>query len=305
MSIDRTTLLRGPGVITYDSASIHSTDDILVTLVEEYSDKITSGFARTGRALKNRYLEVKATPAMWTDLAKIFPYASAQIGDTVYGATDKPLVITPRNGAQLTLTNAAITALPSLKLASGQPTFKGAITWTCLVANATSASVMDNFYVLGAAASNVLLTGFTAANVKASRYTGTRNSVTLRSDQGFDIDFSLSLEWDQPDGEPYTQARISALNVSAKCRPVGLTEAAYAALLPTTTGIGDEPTGYDLTIAGAATGAPSVVVKNTIIDAGAGYTYGGAARLGELTFDGIRTITTNALVAAWTIGSVA
>lgn len=305
MSIDRTTLLRGPGFITFDSASIHSTDDIVVTQVDVYSDKLTSGFARTGRSLLNRYFEVTATPAMWTDLAKLFPYASAQIGDTIYGDDDLPLVITPRNGAPITFTNAAITQLPGLKLASGAPTFKAPVKWTCLVANSTSAGTQANFFALGSAAANVALTGFTAANIRSSRYTGTRNSVTLRSDTGFDVDIALALAWDQPDGEPYTQARITALNISAKCRPVGLTEAAYAALLNPTTDIGDEPTGYSLTIAGAATGAPSVVLANTLVDTNSGYAYGGSPRLGELSFEGIRTISSNALVAAWTIGSVA
>src|SRR4051812_38293438 len=103
MSIDRTTLLRGPGKAVWNTTTLFSEVTILAQLITEYFDVPTSAFGRLGRRVKSKRIEVTLTPKMWTDLTIIFPYATANIGDQIFGATDLPLVITPRNGAPLTI----------------------------------------------------------------------------------------------------------------------------------------------------------------------------------------------------------
>ncbi|MFA6289942.1 MAG: hypothetical protein WC661_21370, partial [Opitutaceae bacterium] len=284
MSIERTTILKGPGYISVSGASIHSTDDIVATRVEEWSDKITSGFARTGRSLLNRYVEVVATPAMWANLATLFPLASAQPWDTLYGDTDVPLIITPRNGRTLTVVNSAITQLANLKLATKSPLFKSAIKWTGLVANNSSAGSLANFYVQGlTVGSNVVLPGFDPTKMQQRRYSALRNAIAIRGDDGFDIDFAMSLEPDKPDGEPIVNYRLKSIDATVKTRPVGMTEADYATLMGDGVDIGDEPPVYDLAIAGATSGDPKFTLANTHVEPGS-FAYGAANRNGELTF---------------------
>jgi hypothetical protein len=304
MPIDRTTLLRGPGYISVGSAAIHSTDNIVATLVEEWSDKVTSGYGRTGRTLVDRRVEISATPAMWSDLATLFPYAAAQREDAIYGAVDVPLTIIPRNGRDLIIANAAITQLGNLRFTHNQDTFSSAVQWTGLVANNSSAGTLANYFARGTTRTNFALPGFDASRVKRARYTAARNAVTLRSESGFEVSFQLSLTLDKPEGEPTVGMRLDALEAAVSCRPVGLDEAAYDALLNEGVGIGDDPSLHDLVITGAGSGQPTFTLHRTMVEA-AGFEWGGAARMGELTFQSVRGISSNLLTALWSVGTTA
>ncbi len=306
MSFDRTTLIKGPGFATYSSASLHSDDDIVATLHEEWSDGITAGFGRIGRRLKNRWVEGMVKPSMFQDLSVLFPFGTSQPGDAVFGASDLPLVITPRNGRPLTIVNAAVTGLASLRLSADQPLFQSAIKFTGLCANSGDPSLMASYFTQGAVGSAVLQTGFDATKIMRGRFTGTRNSVTMRADKGFGVEFKLSLEPDQPDGEPVCNYRHkSAPEASCKVTPAGMLEATYLGMLNGGVDIGGTPTLYDLVVASAVTGQPTVTLGNTIVEEGGGFAYGPTVnRTGELVFTTVRKLTTNVLAAAWTIAAV-
>jgi hypothetical protein len=241
---------------------------------------------------------------MWNDLATLFPYGSAQREDAIYGAVDVPLTISPRNGRDLIVANVAITQLPNLRFAHNQDLFAGAVQWTGLVANNTSAGSLANFFSRGTERTNYALPGFDPSKVKRARYTATRNAVTLRADTGFDVNFALSLQPEKPEGEPTVSMRLDALDASVQCRPVGLTEAAYDALLNEGVNIGDEPALHNLVISGAGSGMPTFTLNRTMVEA-AGFEWGGAARMGQLTFQSVRGLTSNLLSSLWSIGSTA
>jgi hypothetical protein len=304
MPIDRTTLLRGPGYISVGSAVIHSTDNIVATLVEEWSDKVVSGFARTGRSLVDRRVQISATPAMWSDLATLFPYGAAQRLDSIYGATDVPLTITPRNGRDLVIANAAITQLANLRFVHNQDLFAGAVQWTGLVANNSSAGTLANFFAYGTTRTNFALPGFDPTKMPRGRYSAVRNAVTLRAETGFEVGFSLNLQPDKPDGEPTVNMRVDSLDATVRCRPVGLTEAQYLALLNDGVDIGDEPAVHNLVISGAGSGRPTFTLNRTMVEA-SGFEWGDAPRNGELTFASIRGLTSNLLSPLWSIGTTA
>ena len=148
MALDRTLILKSPGFITWDGAAILSQGDITVSLITEFFEVGSSSHSVVSRRVMDQRVEIDFTPLMWNDLAKLIPYASANIGDTIYGATDKPMVITPRNGAPLTIANAAVTGLPSIKLSATQ-SILGAMKFTGLVANNSDPAVPANFFSFG------------------------------------------------------------------------------------------------------------------------------------------------------------
>lgn len=301
--INRTLLLQGPGFIGYATASIHSEANITATLIEEWSDSVSSGFGRTGRKLLDRRVEVVAVPTMWHNLAVLFPYASYQIGDPLFGAVDVPLVITPRNGRPLTVLNTAITTLANLKCSSADSLFKSGITWTGLCANNTSPGDLANFFTQGAVGTNVLLTGFDKTKVFKSRYTGVRNAITLRSDKGFDLDFAMQAQAYRPDGETTAQYYLTALEASAKCVPVALAESDYLALLNDGVDVGGEAPLHDLVVASEVVGHPTITLAKTMVEPG-GFAYGTDPRNAQLTFQTVREPATNVLPALWTMGVV-
>lgn len=303
MAINRTTLLSGPGFIAFAGASIHSEADITATLIEEWSDSVSSGFGRTGRKLIDRRVEVTAQPTMWSNLGVLFPYAGLQIGDSLFGAEDVPLVITPRNGRPLTVRNTAITTLANLKASAVDSLFKSAITWTGLCANEADPGKLASYFTQGAAATGVKLTGFDRTKVFKGRYTAVRDAVTLRSDAGFDIDFAMQADPYRPSGEPTAQYYLRSLEAMVQCQPVALAESDYLALLNDDIDIGGEPPCHDITVAGPAAGWPSITIKNTHVEPGS-YVYGAGQRNGPLTFQSIRLPAEDVLSELWAVGAV-
>lgn len=303
MSVDRTLIIKGPAVLTYDAASIFSTDDIAVRWITDYFDVNSSAFGRLKRRVQARRIEIELTPAMWTDLAKLFPYATKNIGDAIFGATDKALVITPRNGAPITFDNAAITRLPGITLSANKAILRP-MTFTCLCANSASPATAANWFSFGVVGTDVALTGFDLTKVYNDLYSLAFNTVTYRSEEGFTLEFNLSLDPDLVDGDGIVNYRIRELEATLRFTPALKTEAEYATLLGWDgKGIGSDPTAANAVISGTAVGSPVVTLTNAMVAEG-GVRYGAANRLGEVQLQSIRTISANVLSALWSFSSV-
>ena len=302
MSVDRTLIIKGPAKIVHDSATIFSIDDIRVRWITEYFDVQSSAFGRLKRRVKTRRIEVDVTPFSWADLTKLLPYATKQIGDTLFGATDKALVITPRNGAPLTLANAMVTQLPGIVLSVDKPILRP-MKFTGLCANNTDPSVEANWFALAASAADVALTGLGAIPPNCL-YSMAYKSVTERSEEGFAIDINLGLTPDVVDGDGIVNYRVKELEASLKFKPSPKTEAAYATLLGWSgKGIGADPTAGDAVITGTGSGNPIVTIAN-MVPAEGGTLYGEGNRLEQVELLSVRTTASNLLTALWTIGAV-
>ncbi len=299
-TIDRVLILKSPGFITWNSATLLSQGDITVELITEYFEVGSSTFGTVSRRVRDRRVEISLTPLMWNDLAKLFPYATKAIGDTIYGATDVPLVITPRNGAPLTVANVAITQMPSIKLSATQ-SIMGAMKFTGLCANAADPATVASFYSFGTVGTNVAQTGLDLTKIPNALYSLALNAVNYRSADGFAVEFDLGLDADKPDGDPTINMRLTQLDARLRFTPVGLTEAQYASLLALgmAFGIGAAPTGYAAAVTSG--GGPAVTLGNTIVTTGR-VGYGPTTdRTGEIVLQSVRTVTAGALVALWTI----
>jgi hypothetical protein len=304
MSIDRTLILKGPCKLAYNSALIFSEDDVQVQFITESFEVATSAFGVLDNRVNSRRIEVSFTPKMWTDLAKLFPYASAVIGSTIFSGTDLPLVITPANGAPLTLANAAVSQMPSITLSHGKPILR-AMKFTALCANATDPAVQANWFTFGTPATNVALTGFDLTKVYNSRYSLSYNTVTYRTEEGFNIDWNLGLAPDAVDGEGIVNYRITALDAALKFVPSAITEAQLATLLGWAVAPGKAQAAYTATISGSVTGDPIVTLTNMQVVGNASTRYGAAVnRFGEIELESIRTVSAGALTALWTFSSV-
>jgi hypothetical protein len=303
MAIDRTTLLRGPGAITFDGATLHSEGDIEVTIQHETFEVATSGFGVIDRRKANTMVEVTVTPKEWDDLTKLFPYATLQIGQSIYGATDKPLVIAPREGASsgLTIANAAITSLPSITL-SAEKAILGSMTFTGLLANSGDPSDMDDYVATSAVGA---LTGFDLGKIPNALYSAAWGSAItgIYSEAGFVIDFDLSTEDVRVDGYGIIDKRLTGLGATVKCIPVAQTLSELLGGLGDV-GVGAAPAKNNLVITGTGAGAPIVTIANTLVRQSAPRYGASIARQGEIEFVAVRTQTTGLLNALWTFGAV-
>jgi len=299
MAIDRTLILKGPCKVVHNAATIFSEDDVVVNFLTESFDVATSAFGSLGRRVQSRRIEVQFTPKMWSDLTKLYPYAAALIGSTIFGATDLPMVITPSNGAPLTLANVALTAMPGITFAHGKPLLRP-LTFTGLCANSADPATQASWFAFGTPATGVALTGFDLTKVYNSRYSLAHNSVTYRSEEGFALDFALGLAPDVVDGEGIVNYRVTALDASLKFKPTDKTEALFAALLGWNKAPGDAQFSGSTVITGETTGAPIVTLANMQVVGNGSANYGAAMnRTGEIELASVRTLTGGALNALW------
>lgn len=303
-SVDRANLLKGPAYLTHDSAVIKFGADFSVDLVTEYFPVVSSSHGKLSDRVKDRRVEISGAPLEWNDLGKLFPYASAQPGDAIFGATDKPAVITPRNGAPLTIANCAVTQMPGIALHPSKAML-GAMKFTGLLANASSPATAANYFAFGSPATGVAQTAADLTKIKNAFYSLAFNTATYQPEDGFQLDFSLPLDPDLQDGMTVGM-RIGQDGVQAalKFMPLGLTEALYAALLGwNTKQPGDDPTAAQAVLAADRTGGPRVTLNNLVVMQG-GVRYGRASRTGEVTLASRRTVTSGALDALWAFGTV-
>lgn len=298
MSIDRATILRGPGFITFDSANIHAEGDIEANLSKDLFDVSTSAFGVVDRRVQNKMIEVNVTPRMFADMATILPHAATEIGTDIYGATDKPLVLTPRSGKPLTIANAAVTGLPPITLSASRSAI-GSMTFTGLIANSADANALASYLSWGLAATDAALTGFDLTKVRNAPYTATYNGTTLHSEEGFTLTPSLETEDIVVDGLGVVGKQVTGVSMTVSFIPVGIGESELTALLGFAEDMGAGVAKHDFVVSG---GGLTFTVKNAQLQQ-AQYRYGNVNRAGALEAVTSRTDATSSgsVDPLWTI----
>ena len=301
-TIDRTNILKSPGTVEFDGATMFSEDDIQVTLIKELFDVQTSAFGRADRRVEGKRVEITITPKMWDNLDKLFPWATLQIGDVLYGATDKPAVITPRTGAPITVANCAVTSLAGIRLSATQSILTS-MTITGLIANNAAPSALASYLSAGGSGS-ATLSGLDLAKIPNRHYSAAWGATSgIIGEQGFEVTFNMSTEPDVVDGIGTVNMRLTELEAQATVTPVGMTEAQLLTMIGFDTGIGGSPAKNNLVITGEGSGAPIVTINNALVQQ-APYQYGpNANRVGQVQFESVRNISSGALAALWEFGA--
>lgn len=305
MSLDRATIERGPALITFDSATFYSKGDIAVTPVINTLEIQTSRFGKVDERHRTRMVTVEFELAgEWESLAVLFPYASTNIGASVFGATDKPLVINTVGGKKLTLPAAAVTRMPSI-MASVSKTLLGRVQFTGILANDTEPDDAGSYFV----AANEAYpgdAGFSAAAIKTLAYAsawGASPFDAFHTEEGWQIDFDLKLKEDTADGLGVIDMMFDSLAVSARAVPVGPTQAQLLAKLQMEEKLGASIATTDhLNI--SATGV-YIRLYNAALKAGA-FAHGSQVKTNrEFTWIATRSITAGAPDPLFYVGTAA
>lgn len=301
-SIDRTTIIRGPAKITYDSATFYSKGGISLTFTNSTFDKETDGFGIVNRAKTDLQIVVEFEPVgEIEELAKLYPYGSTAIGASIYGSTDKPLVIVAQ-GNTYTINNAQITSLPNIRCTANNTAF-GSIQFTGLIENSGDPSTLADYYAVtqsGTFADTV----FDPSKLITAPYTATLGgSTTFYSEAGFEIAFDLSLTPVTVDGIGTVDMTLANLGATITCIPIN---AAYNAF---DTYFGSLDAGEDL--------ASATLDISTTTTGGLNVDFAGVQitdfqrrfspndnRNGTLTMVAKRTFTTGAPNAMFTVAAV-
>ena len=303
-TFDRTTIVRGPAKITYDTAVFYSKGGVTLRMVNTTFDKDTDAFGMVSKAKTDFQIIVEFEPVGEVEeLAKLYPYGSTAIGASIYGATDKALTITAAD-ATYTINNAAITQLPSLRLSANNTAF-GPVQFTGLLdIGGDPANLSDYYSVAGGAAFG---TGFDPAKIVSAPYTATLGfgtPLSFMSEAGFEVSFDLGLNPVIVDGIGTVSMALQNLGATITCIPTGVAENAFNSGFESLSG-GEDLASLTLDISSNTSGSVNLdFLAVNILDLEKRFSPVDN-RLGTLTLAARRTFTLGVPNALFTISATA
>lgn len=310
-NIDRTTIVSGPGTVTLGSQMMYDKAGIQAVKTTEWNEERVSVYGRYGESKADEHVDVTFRPdgRITTDLlAVLFPSAfrTPTVGASVFGAVDSEAVIHSLAGKKITLHNAALVGMPSLKLGAQEPFISGDATIRALIKNSTARTAAASLYTI---ATEAWAGSFARATVKKLPYTGTWGSApgtTIVAKESWQVDFDLNLSPRKTDDIGTYDMEFTGLVVRARCRPVNLSETMLdLQLVQGVAGaaIGSSGCqGKDLVIAADVAGGITITLKDAIWKDGPLAWGETELRAGEIGFESTMDLTTKAV---FTIGITA
>lgn len=234
--ISRTSLVTGPSLNSWNGAKFFSKSDFNVKLDQQTQRIETSAHGKVDERVINVDAEVTITPeGRWNAaiVSALWPYAGSGlyadpvIGFSAGGASDVPLVMVSTAETH-TLVSAVLTKMPSIFLSTTK-TMVGAATWRGIRANNSVWSSSTSLYTIdtGGAPYSLGDTTFAPSLIKEQPFVGVWGGTTgfgaIQTQDGWTIDFNLSLEPLSVDAFGIIDYRYKELEVMAKCVPIGPT----------------------------------------------------------------------------------
>jgi hypothetical protein len=242
MGLQRTTILRGPAKIVYDSHTFWTPDDIAVDIDEGASDVTTQMFGKVDALVVNPKVTVTFTPHSFTAAGPAEPafaaicavlipaiFTNGYHGTAYLGAgAEKEMSIWASDGNLLVLKNAVISKPPQLILSADKPLF-GSMTVTGIcktTSNDIDLGVLNSLYDLDAAQADPGLAFLGVPTYLQRRYKGNLGTQTgfteIWPEGGWTIDFNPS--WRERTIQGLTvDFELTGMEIVARCVPTGPT----------------------------------------------------------------------------------
>lgn len=311
---DRTARIAGPAKIDWNGVVIYTKGDIQVKLGKKLFDIPVDAFGTVDSRVDDRDIEITFTPdGRWAALGGktvLFPGGTKVIGASWIGATDLPLVITPLNGKPVTFGNAFLKGLPSL-LWSAVNTLIGPVTFRAININAAEWSNAASIMSIGASAAFTDFTGYAASDILTKgvklSWTGKTGFTSVDVADGIAVDFELQTEDQVVDAYGVVDVIFSRLDVTVKCKPMGVTEDDIITALAlqntgAARGASNNAGSADILIKDLAGATLFTANSMNFADAGAALAYGARTnRTQELVWKSSREFSAGALVAPFVI----
>lgn len=310
MAIDRTTIIRGPATVTFDSQVMYTEDDIILRPILSRFDVGTSAYGKVDERLDDIIYEVTFTPVgKWGYATKLCPHTTPSIGSSIIGATDKNLTINTLAGRLITLNAAAVSKMPDIRFSSSKPLW-GPVTFTAVGKNTTAWT--DAAKRISDASAAFADTSFAPADIVTQAYTVAWGSAipfaTLQTEDGVTVSFEMSTQPVKTDLDGTVDMTLEDVQVIVRMIPVGLSETHILTLLKTQgTGVTRGASlgvlnGEILNISG--TGVYFRLYEAVPVEAP--FRFGRTAlRTGEIAFMGAATFTTGARTPLFYLGTAA
>jgi hypothetical protein len=300
-TFDRTTIVRGPCKVTYDSQTFYSKAGVVLTTTNSTFDKETDAYGIVSKSKTDFTIVVEFEPVGEIEaLAVLFPHGNTAMGASIYGNTDKSLVIVSADKTY-TILNAQITQMPTISCSATKTAF-GSVQFTGLLKKDGDPQNIEDYYTT--AGGDSIGTGFNPSLIYTAPYTATLGALDpFMSAEGFEISFDLSLNPVLVDGIGTVDMSMGNLGCNISCIPTGIDQL-------------DFDTFFDNLSAGEDLTTSLLEIKTTTVG---GLDFDAAAvqvtelqrnfsasdnRLGTLTMSAKRTFNTGAPVALFTVAAV-
>ncbi len=310
-AITRSSIIRGPGSVKLGTVQIFDAEGIKADVKIDTFDVGVSAFGKVDTRRKDITGVVTFKPAgalTANILGTLYPHGTPVIGASLLGVTDVPCLVHSLAGTKVTFAAAALTRMPSLKLAAGEPAFSGEAEITCLIADANARTAANSLYTVAVAA---WAGAFDVADILGGVYTGVvgtgETAVTIVAQNGWAVDFEMEVEAQVADGIGTYDLMLKSVGVKAKCMPLGLSETDHLALLNAqgATAIigGTMRPGVDLVI--SCPGALTVTLKEAALVEGPLAWGNTVLRSGEIGFVAHRAVTAGVPAALFSVALTA
>ncbi len=252
MSINRNTILRGPGTVKFGGVTVFDSNGITCEIESATQGLPSSISGEIGTIKTDQTGKISFTPCGQISaaiLAALFPYASAAIGSSACGAADTPCVVHGMSGTRVTLVNCCVRKMPEIYLSPVKTAF-GSVELAAALGLAKGPTDDAALYTVEQAAYDAGApdpTGITGV-----AYAGTFGALSIPDTaDGWTITPEVTLNPVSTDTLGTIDWTVASVGCTAKCTPLGLTEEQILAALPATRARGSLIGGDDLVVTGA------------------------------------------------------
>jgi len=226
---------QGPAAVIFDGYTYYSQAGVSSVLRRESSNIQSDMHGQIDERHKSQRQEISFVPVGELEqMSKYFPYAVADIGKSIFGATNKPVVIhTYADGKTVTFPRAAITKLPSLHLGPNKTPFD-TMTITAIGKRVTQQT--DSAWWKTIASVAFSDTGFDDTKIITDVYNAALGARSTPYDamgaiEGFKFDVNLGLKDVMDDGTGLHDIILQSMTGQVSFAPNNLTESQIDALL--------------------------------------------------------------------------
>ena len=303
MAIDRTTILRGPGSVTYGGQTFYDADGIAAEWETATGEIPSSVSGPIGTMKTDQTGKVTFTPCGQMNaalLAILFPaaYQNPTIGASVCGTTDRPLLVHSLAGTKVTFHNAILSKMPAIRLSPIKTSF-GAAEFSAALAKGKAPG--DAGALFSAASAAYDLGNPDPTGIVGVQYAATFGELEIADTaEGWTVTPEITLEPVVTDLLGTIDWTIASVGCTATCTPLGLSEDDILGALPVKAGRGSLLAGdEDLVITGE--GGLEVTLKNATLMRGPLQWGNTTLRAGEVMFQAHRSFSSGTAGAVFTV----
>ena len=230
--------IHGPAIITFNGVSYYFKTGLKGSIKRNRAKIEVDAFGQIAEVAKDCVVEFTGTPAgaiRAADLAGQMPYTPAMIGQSIFGATDTPLVVqTINDGATITWSRGAISKYAPILLSATRGTiYKGDMTFACLMASSFTPTSSTAWKSITANA--FADTTFDPSKVRMAQYTAAWGSTSpysaMISEDGFTLTPTIVTENIPVDNYGIIDMALKSVTGTAQFKPSNLTEAQIDTLI--------------------------------------------------------------------------